>query len=180
MNYIFLLLSAFLGCITDICLKRRLSLHRYPHTVIFSLLTCFTFLMAFGDPIRIVKGCLFIQFLIIAGYWDQKTREILNWFPICVAMCGLIDFHPLDSLIGAIWTFAVLIITDRIFDTFGGGDIKLLTACGFTLGTFGAICASILSIFFFSIAHLKKSSRHNRYPLAPFIAIGCFLTFLIT
>ena len=180
MNYIFLLLSAFWGCITDICLKRRLSLHRYPHTVIFSLLTCFAFLMAFGDPIRIVKGYLFIQFLIIAGYWDQKTHEIPDWLPICVALCGLINFNPLNSFIGAIWTFAVLIISDRIFDTFGGGDIKLLTACGFTLGIFGAICSSILSLLLFSIAHLKKSHWNSRYPLAPFITIGCFLTFLIT
>lgn len=175
MNYLFL--SAYFGFITDVALKKQLLLQKYPHIAFLSVLTCFAFLTAFDSPIRIVKGCLFIQLLIYAGYRDQRTREIPDWLPICVALCGLINFNPADSLLGALAVFTVLMIPTLLFDSFGGGDIKLLTACGFTLGIPGAMIASVLSLSLFSIVHLNKSHRSSRYPLAPFIAVGCFLTF---
>lgn len=173
-------LSAYFGLITDASLKRHFHLKKYTHTVFLSLLTCFSLLAAFDSLIQIVKGCLFIQFLIIAGYWDQKTHEIPDWLPICVAMCGLINFHPVDSFLGALLVFVVLMVPSLLWDSFGGGDIKLLTACGLTLGIHGAMISSIASLFLFSIFHLKKADRNNRFPLAPFIAIGSFLAFLIT
>lgn len=150
MNYLFL--SAYLGFIADVGLKKQLRLQKYPRMVLLSALTCIAFLTAFDSPIRIVKGCLFIQLLIYAGYRDQKTREIPDWLPICVALCGLINFNPADSLLGALSVFTVLMIPALLFDSFGGGDVKLLTACGFTLGLPGAMIASVLSLFFFLLS----------------------------
>lgn len=176
----YLLFSAYIGFITDIYLKRHMKLLQYPHTALFSVLICIAFLAAFDSPIQIVKGCLFIQFLVIAGFWDQKTHEIPDWLPICVAMCGLINFRSADSFLGALLVFAVLMVSALLWDSFGGGDIKLLTACGLTLGVHGAMISSIASLFLFTIFHFKKADRNNRFPLAPFIAVGSFLAFLIT
>lgn len=173
-------LSAYTGCTVDAALKRFLHLMKYPHTVLFSLFSCLAFLTAFDDPIRIVKGCILVQILIIAGFLDCKTREIPDWLSVCAALCGFLSFHPLDSLAGAAWVFAALMIYNMIYDFCGGGDIKLLAGCGFALGTWGALFAAFITFLFFFIANFSKSRKNSRQPLVPFIAVGCFLAYLIS
>ena len=63
----------------------------------------------------------------------------------------------------------------------GGGDIKLMGACGFLLGVINGYVASVIGL---AIAILfSKIFLKNRYssgiPLAPFLGIGCFLAYLI-
>lgn len=171
----------FFGCLTDYLLMKYLNSQTYPGTVIFSLLCCAVLLKAFDNPLEIAKGCIFSQSLIAAGYIDHKTTEIPDALCFPVILCGLIEIQPLSSLEGAALLFAVLLAFRLLFNCTGGGDIKLLSSCGWVLGLYGALGAVLLSYFLFFVTSLMmKRGLKSRHPVGPFIAIGCITVFLIS
>lgn len=69
----------------------------------------------------------------------------------------------------------------------GGGDIKLMAACGFILGPWGGMLQTILGLalavlftFLRAAALGKKVERKLRIPLVPFLGAGGILSYLIT
>lgn len=176
------IISALMGIFTDFFLQKHLKLHKRPLTFLFSLLSCVTLIAAFDNPMLIVKGCIFSQTLIIAGYLDYKTREIPDILLLPAALCGLINMQPLSSMEGAVLVFLVMFSVSLIKQgVIGGGDIKLMTACGFTLGLWSAWSASILSLLLFQVmALIRRRSRKDYYPLGPYIGIGCFIAYILT
>lgn len=86
----------------------------------------------------IVKGALFGLLLLFAAVWDMRNREIPNLIPALLLLCGLIGFRPTTSvagmfLVGGPFLLAAVLIKRDGF-AIGGGDVKLMSACGFVLG----------------------------------------------
>lgn len=168
------------GLLTDFVLMKYLKSREYPGTVLFSLLCCLAFTTVFDNPLLIAKGCIFSQLLITAGYIDLKTRELPDALYIPILLCGFIQVEPLSSLEGAAILFAVLMSFRLIFGGIGGGDIKLMTSCGWVLGLYAALGSAILGFFLFFIVSLLLGRKlKSSHPLAPFLAIGCITAFLI-
>ena len=85
-----------------------------------------------------VKGTLFGLLLLSAAVWDMRNREIPNLIPALLLLCGLIGFRPAASaagllLVGGPFLLAAVLIKRDGF-AIGGGDVKLMGACGFVLG----------------------------------------------
>lgn len=177
---IWLLAAAAAGVVTDSVLMHCFHT-RYPFTVIFSVCCFMAIVTAYPqNTLLCVKGCLLAQLLIIVGYIDKQIQVIPDLFCVLVALSGLISFSPLSSLSGAAVLFILLMGCRLAFGGIGGGDIKLLTACGWTLGLQGGLVSMFICYFIFCLAalifHRKLSGR---YPLAPYIAVGSIISYLL-
>lgn len=138
--------------------------------------------------VPILKGLLFSVLLTVAAYRDLKTREIPDWIPILLLCTAFIGIHPLDSCLGLVLTglpYFLAAVLVRHGDGIGGGDWKLMSACGFILGVWGGILQSVISLTLAVVSGCavaivrKKSIKEIRLPLAPFFCAGGILTYAV-
>lgn len=139
-----------------------------------------------GAPI--LKGLLFFVLLAVAACRDLKVREIPNWIPVLLLCTGLIGIHPLDSCLGLVLTglpYFLAAVLVRRGDGIGGGDWKLMSACGFILGIWGGILQSVISLMLAVLSGCaialvqKKTIKEIRLPLAPFFCAGGILSYAV-
>ncbi|KAB3527089.1 MULTISPECIES: prepilin peptidase [Alkaliphilus] len=123
----------------------------------------------------------FIMLLIYAAIIDLKTRTIPDYVPVLIMLVGLIDMEPLPAVLGLILVplpyFIMALLKDN---SIGGGDIKLMAACGFYLGLQAGYMASIVGLmltiiihFAYSVIRSKKMTRS--IPLGPYLGAGCII-----
>jgi leader peptidase (prepilin peptidase)/N-methyltransferase len=141
--------------------------------------------------ILIIKGWLFAVFLILAAVWDLRKREIPDTISVLIMITGLLAVKPWDAFLGFLLTglpyllVAVLIQKDTGF-SMGGGDIKLMAACGFVLGVPLGALQSIVSLFIALLVGLciRFLSGNNKIdsialPLAPFFCAGGIFSYSV-
>ena len=77
--------------------------------------------------------------------------------------------------------FMLMLADFLISGAIGGGDVKLMTACGFVLGLFGAWQAGFLSmtISFLYTLIINHRGLKEKHPLGPFIGIGCAIAYIL-
>lgn len=133
--------------------------------------------------IHIVKGVLFSALLLIAAAWDIRRREIPDWLSLAVLLTGFIGMRN-DAFSGLVLTglpylAAAVLPSKKEGFPIGGGDIKLMAACGFVLGVWGGVLQSITALTLalaagFSICALRKDKKLSTItlPLAPFFCAG--------
>jgi leader peptidase (prepilin peptidase)/N-methyltransferase len=134
----------------------------------------------------ILKGIMLFLILGYAAYMDIKIREIPDTVPFVLLITGFIGFSPLFSITGLLVSGLPFLFAALLGGGMGGGDIKLMAACGFVLGAWGGILQIILGLTlavlftFVRVAVLsKKVERKSRIPLAPFLGAGGVLSYLI-
>lgn len=177
---VWIVFSLISGLVADYILQKYLSLPKRPVTVLVSMSLCIILVAAFDYPLLIAKGCIFFQLLILAGYIDLETREVPNVLVFLIALCGFIDLQLLPSLEGAMLVFLIMWADFLISGAIGGGDVKLMTACGFVLGMFGACFAGFLSMVISVVYTLiQRRKLKSKRPLGPFIGIGCTIAFIL-
>ena len=122
----------------------------------------------------IVKGVVFGLLLACAALWDMKEREIPDLIPAMILVCGLIE---LLLVTGGPYLLAALLTHGKTL-AIGGGDIKLMGACGFVLGVWPGLLHSILSLILAVLTGVmlfgvrRQDFSSIRLPLAPFFCIG--------
>ena len=137
-----------------------------------------------------VKGTLFGLLLLSAAVWDMRNREIPNLIPILLFLCGLIGFRPAASaagllLVGGPFLLAAVLIKRDGF-AIGGGDVKLMGACGFVLGVWPGLVQAVLSLSLAVLAGMvecrvqKRPLSMVRLPLAPFFCFGGVSAYWLT
>lgn len=135
-----------------------------------------------------IKGLLFTSLLITASMYDFHTREIPNWISVALLITGCLQLHLGAALLGLFLTglpyFIAAIITNG---KIGGGDIKLMAACGFVLGASGGLLQSIIGLLLvllyaagITLRHGLQTAKKTALPLAPFLSAGGFLAFILT
>lgn len=137
-----------------------------------------------------VKGTLFGLLLLSAAVWDMRNREIPNLIPILLFLCGLIGFRPAASAAGLFLVGGPFLLTAVLIkrDGFaiGGGDVKLMGACGFVLGVWPGLIQTVLSLSLAVLAGLvecclqKRPLSMVRLPLAPFFCFGGVSAYWLT
>ena len=102
----------------------------------------------------LIQGTAFFLALLGASICDLEKREIPPIFPVIIAIAGLINFSP-ASLWGIALCLPFLIAAWRNERSMGGGDIKLVAACGFLLGlpagTLGLIIGLTVQLLVYEI-----------------------------
>lgn len=154
------------------------------------LMLCFRFFAAEVTGFNILRALL--VFALLAALYcvariDAETMEIPNGLVLWCAACGVaaIFLFPevtlLERGIGLVCvSVPLLLITLLIPDAFGGGDIKLMAACGLFLGW-----QSCLLAFFFALLGgggcgaalmlTKKKGGRDHFAFGPFLCGGIAL-----
>ena len=133
----------------------------------------------------IIKGLLFSSLLVYAAVTDIKRREIDNFVPVSIIIISLIGTG--GSFLGAVITALPFFIPALIKSgSIGGGDVKLMFACGALLGVWGGIAQIIISLLLASlcgfavlISRGHKMYKNTAIPLAPFLCAGGIASYII-
>ena len=128
-------------------------------------------------------------FGLAASMSDIRSRTIPNWIPVSMTVFGL-GWHAwaeglpglAASSLGCVGGFAVFLIF-YLLGAMGGGDIKLMAACGavltmpalFEAAAWTAILGAILAVLARSFALVRKT-KVAAIPYAPAIVTGAWLT----
>lgn len=129
-----------------------------------------------------IQGAAFFFAMLGASVCDLRRREIPPVFPAIIAIAGLIEFSP-ASLWGITLCLPFLIAAWRNERSMGGGDTKLVAACGFFLGlpagTLGLITGLTLQLLVYGAMRLFRIPSGRAFPLAPCLSIGFTAAYFI-
>ena len=139
-----------------------------------------------------VEGMLTTTFLILltgAAYTDGRERRIPDLYVSGILLTALIRLFTLEGAdvqgiaAGATGVLAVsvpmLLIALIVPGAFGGGDVKLMAASGFTLGVCTGFKMMVYGLFVGLVWNLLFHRKRQSLPLAPSLAVGCFMALLL-
>lgn len=142
---------------------------RYP---LIELLNCILYVIIFitcGMTLKTLLYCALASTLIVISMIDFDTQEIPNGlviFLLCLSPIGFLinDIPFWHRLIGFVAASGILLILALLTNGFGGGDIKLMAACGLILGFknillalfIGTVLGGIIGVFLL-IKHRKEN-----------------------
>ncbi len=157
------------------CCKRQ---RRLPVATVVAVTMTAAFLLVYGFSVFTLRCILLCQVLAMAGVVDQKTWEIPDIFHLLIFMVGLVGFRLLPALCGLLLVPLPLFVAAWKTGKIGGGDVKLMAASGFALGVSAGVRMTVwglaAGLLWNAIFHKGRGS----FPLAPFLAFGCFMALL--
>lgn len=174
------LFSLFAGLLCDMAMGRYLKEAEELHmTAGIGMGVTAVFTGIHGFTPAALRCILLCYFLILAGVADIATREIPDAFHLLIAMAGLIGLQPMSALAGFLVVplpfLAAALKTGKI----GGGDVKLMAASGFTLGVCTGFKMMVYGLFVGLVWNLLFHRKRQSLPLAPSLAVGCFMALLL-
>ena len=132
--------------------------------------------------------CLMASALLVLSLIDWRTYEIPLPINLFLAALGVIAtvLEPerlVSHLIGAVCVSGVLELISLVSGgrAIGGGDIKLMAACGLLLGWQRIVLAFFLGCILGSVIHtvrMKVSHAGHVLAMGPYLAAGIFLAAL--
>ena len=132
--------------------------------------------------------CLMASALLVLSVIDWRTYEIpfginVFLFVLGVAMAVLDRGNLAEHLIGMVCVSGVLEILYLVSGggAIGGGDIKLMFACGLILGWKRIILAFLLGCVIGSVVHtvrIKVSKAGRMLAMGPYLSVGVLLAAL--
>lgn len=145
--------------------------------------------LVFGFSWMTLLSFTFGMVLIAIAMIDLDTMTIPDELNICVLLIAIAsmfitDISLVDRLIGVfIVSVPLWAINFVVADSFGGGDIKLLAACGLLLGwkylLVGAFIAILLAgSYAIYLVLSKKVERKDHIAFGPYICFGMFVVLL--
>jgi leader peptidase (prepilin peptidase) / N-methyltransferase len=143
----------------------------------------------YGFSFELAILLIFISVFMIESVSDQKYMIVLDriWMIgiIPLIIIRIVQGEFLTYLISSAVLFSILFIiaylSQKIYkkDALGGGDVKLFIFIGFilTLGQ-GLLALFVTSLFGFIYGMIKLRTKHQEFPLVPFIFIGVMISYL--
>lgn len=137
------------------------------------------------DKLAAVQAVFFIALLCSASVMDLIKRIVPNWICLWIAFISIIGFIPVKLL--GIFIALPFLVAAIFCGGMGGGDIKLMAACGLVLGLPKGLLAAMvgLSLLLLYVAvyriicKVQRREAQNAFPLAPFLSAGCLLAYFI-
>ena len=132
-----------------------------------------------------VRHILFFSLLSLAAASDLKKRIIPDRLSLLLAGVSLVppgQIHP-AGVLAALPLFLAGITTGGI----GGGDVKIVMACGLVLGTGKAAAGLFVGLCLLVMFHAARQivnkrerkvqdTRGQAYPLVPFLLAGMLMS----
>lgn len=164
--------------------KTKLSA-QYPIVELLNGLFWLFIFLVNGMNVQSVLICAMTSGLIALSVIDWRTYEIANGFHFYFGILALInlalDFKNWPSYV--IGFFCVSLILFAIYlisggTAIGGGDVKLMAACGLFLGWKNIVLALAIGCIVGSIIHIirmKVSGAGKVLAMGPYLAFGIFV-----
>ena len=109
---------------------------------------------------------------------------VFGWWYLSIVTCA-----PLGGVTVAGGLLLLSLYMDKRMqrETLGGGDIKLMAACGLVLGLPKGLLATVVGLtllLFYAAAYritckVRGREAEKAFPLAPFLSAGCLLAYFI-
>ena len=167
--------------------KQKISVQYPVIELLNGVLYCIAFAV-YGVSVNALLYALLASALIALSVIDFRTYEIPVGFNIWILALGLIrivtDYADwLDYAVGflAVSMFLLLIYFFTKGRGIGGGDIKLMAACGLLLGWKLIILAFVLGCIIGSIVHIarmKISGAGHVLAFGPYLSVGVMIAAL--
>lgn len=137
-----------------------------------------------GYNLAAVTEFVFLGMLTVVAFVDIDTCEIPDGFNLAILIIGVISIVTMpglslaERLIGMISiSLPLILITLMIPGGFGGGDIKLMCACGLLLGWKLSLVSFLLAVLtggLYGIYLLasRKKGRKEQFAFGPFLCFG--------
>lgn len=133
----------------------------------------------------VLQAVLFSALLTLASAYDLKKRIIPDWLNLAIALTALCNFAPYK--LPGVFAALPFLLAAVFCGGMGGGDIKLMAACGLVLGLPLGLFAGMLGLFlmlayyatYCCIQKIRKARRSKAFPLAPFLSIGCIAAYFM-
>lgn len=178
----------FLGGKCRYC-KKKIS-PRYAGIELLGGLIAMYLVYKYGYTFQAAVVFAFFSMLTVVTCVDIDTMEIPNGFVLAIVIIAVISFFAfpeitiLQRVIGFFVVSVFLLVVALIVPGgFGGGDIKLMAACGAFLGWKLCLISFFIAILLgggYGIGLLirKKKGRKDHFAFGPFLCVGCGLGFL--
>ncbi|KUO71663.1 MAG: hypothetical protein APF81_22745 [Desulfosporosinus sp. BRH_c37] len=132
-----------------------------------------------AESLIAIKGVLFFSVLLVAAIHDAKTKIIPDTIHVLLILISFIGFGW-DSLLGFfIVPIPFLLVSMKDTESLGGGDVKLMAGIGSVLGVMGGFSAGAIGLSLSILSNLIKGKRNQPFALAPYLAIGAMIIFLV-
>ena len=166
-----------LGC--DLALRHFLKSRKWYGVAPVAAALAAIFLSVYGFSVSAFRCILLCQTLVMAGMVDGATREIPDRFHLLVALVGLVGVQPLPAMCGFLLVPLPFLVAALKTGKIGGEDVKLMAASGFTLGVCTGFKMMVYGLFVGLVWNLLFHRKRQSLPLAPSLAVGCFMALLL-
>lgn len=141
-------------------------------------------LLHFSNVREAVLVFLFLCVLTVVAFLDIDTMEIADGCHIAILALALLAHVLLpgvswrDSVVGMLCvSVPMLLVSLAVPGAFGGGDIKLMAACGLFLGWKMTLVSAFLGILAGGVYGIwllasGKKGRRDHFALGPFLCLG--------
>ncbi|MEQ3316414.1 A24 family peptidase [Enterocloster clostridioformis] len=127
----------------------------------------------------------FALLLCAASVFDLRRRIIPDTLNLSIAASALLCFSPAQ-----LWGILIalpFLLAAVLCGGMGGGDIKLMAACGLVLGLPKGMLAATAGLslllcyagIYRIICRVQGWEDVKSFPLAPFLSVGCLLAYFI-
>ena len=132
-----------------------------------------------GRILALMQTVLFAVLLLAAAWIDCREHIIPDILNLGIALSALLCFRPAN-----LWGLlaAVPFLAAAMGGRMGGGDVKMVAACGLVLGFWDTMFGCIIGLFLmlcFCLVLPGGLRRKEARPMAPFLSAGflaaCFL-----
>lgn len=163
---------------------------RYPLVELLGGSLALVSLWRFGPGPQALLAFAFMTLLTAVALVDLDTMEIPNGFVLAAALLAVPAFglFPAVSwgsrLLGLVAVSGVLlVITLLVPGAFGGGDIKLMAACGLFLGWKLSLLAFFLAVlgggaYGVIVLARRQKGRKDHFAFGPFLCLGMLVALL--
>ena len=141
-----------------------------------------------GDPLDLVRA-LMCSALLALSVIDFRTYEIPVGFNIFVGALGIVNLlldvsRWMDALIGlfCISVPLLLILLVSKGRAIGGGDVKLMAACGLMIGWQKICFALVAGCILGSVIHIirmRRSGADRVLAMGPYLSMGVVLSLFV-
>lgn len=138
------------------------------------------------DKLAAVQAAFFVVLLCAASVTDLTKRIVPDWICLGITFISIIEFAPV-KLLGILIALPFLLAA-VFFGGMGGGDIKLMAACGLVLGLPKGLLAAmaglslllIYVVIYRIVCKVQRREAKKVFPLAPFLSAGCLYAYFIS
>ena len=166
--------SFLFGILLDMLLKKLTGSEKIGYVAVTAAVVTAVFIGAYGTTLHALACILF------AAEYYFATHTVPDYVPVLILMTGLLEVEFAPALLGLVLVPLPFVVAALMKEgSIGGGDIKLMGACGFVLGVKRGYIALMLGLFLavlFQTAYAKKEDKG--FAMAPYLALGCLLAML--
>ena len=158
---------------------------------IFSAMSIIASVVVYGFTLKAAVTALLSVLLSACASSDIKAGIVPDAIVCLIAIVSILSFfllgpvtpvNAVDKLFGAfVVAIPMLLCSMIIKGAYGGGDIKMMAACGLYLGwrlTFASAGVAFMAAGIYAIILFirRKADVNSKIPMAPFLAFGVFFS----